>query len=143
MIYDAVIFDIDGTLWNASSASAKGWNLGLASLGIHQKVTAEQIESVAGNPYERCIDILLPGQREKHPGLLDALDSYETKVVRSDGGAFYPGVIGGIIGLTVRLQSLFGKQLPRMVSSSVHSLFATWPCALRRRLLWDVGLTQA
>jgi phosphoglycolate phosphatase len=99
MIYDAVIFDIDGTLWNASSASAKGWNLGLASVGIHQKVTSEQIESVAGNPYERCIDLLLPGQREKHPGLLDTLDNYETKAVTSDGGAFYPGVIGGIIRL--------------------------------------------
>jgi phosphoglycolate phosphatase len=99
MIYDAVIFDIDGTLWNASSASAKGWNLGLESIGLTQRVTAEQVESVAGNSYEECIDILLPGQKKRHAGLLDALNEYETKVVTSDGGEFYHGVVAGIIRL--------------------------------------------
>jgi phosphoglycolate phosphatase len=99
MIYDAVIFDIDGTLWNASSSSAKGWNLGLENAGVCQRVTAEQIRSVAGNPYERCVDILLPGQREKHPGLIDALNDYEAKVITIDGGEFYPGALEGIIRL--------------------------------------------
>ena len=99
MTYDAIIFDIDGTLWNASSASAKGWNLGLASMDIHRNVTAEQVRSVSGHPYERCIDILLPGQREKHPGLLETLNDCETRVVTNDGGEFYHGVIEGVIRL--------------------------------------------
>ena len=54
---------------------------------------------VAGNPYERCIDILLPGQREKHPELLETLNDYETRVVATDGGELYHGVIDGIIRL--------------------------------------------
>ena len=99
MTYDAVIFDIDGTLWNASSASAKGWNLALESLGLHQRVTAEQIESVTGNTYERCVDILLPGESTKHPELLNLLNKYETGVVTTDGGKFYDGVVNGIIRL--------------------------------------------
>ena len=97
--YDAVVFDIDGTLWNASSASAKGWNLGLKSLGMHQRVTAEQMESVAGNTYERCVDILPPGERAKHPELLNVLNKFETEVVTTDGGKFYDGVVDGIIRL--------------------------------------------
>jgi phosphoglycolate phosphatase len=56
--YDALIFDIDGTLWNASPASAKGWTRGLAQLGIDKAISAEQIEQVAGYPYEQCVDIL-------------------------------------------------------------------------------------
>jgi phosphoglycolate phosphatase len=93
---DAIIFDIDGTLWNASQASAKGWNIGLSKLGIYEKVTSRQIESVAGNPYEKCVDILLPRLRLQYPELLDTLNECETEVVKSDGGVFYNGVVEGL-----------------------------------------------
>jgi phosphoglycolate phosphatase len=99
MIYDAIIFDIDGTIWNASSASAKGWNLGLESLGMYQRVTAGQMESVAGNTYEKCVDILLPGERTKRPELVKVLNQHETTVVSEDGGEFYKGAINGITQL--------------------------------------------
>ncbi|MBU1107324.1 MAG: HAD family hydrolase [Candidatus Riflebacteria bacterium] len=97
---DAIIFDIDGTLWNACSASAKGWNAGLASLGIDIQITTEQIESVAGNPYEKCVEILLPGLLAQYPTLLDTFNNYEFEaVVRSAGGTFYDGVIEGVNSL--------------------------------------------
>jgi len=96
MKHDAVIFDIDGTLWNASQASAAGWNAGLAKLGINKTVTVKEIESVAGNPYEKCVDILLPGLREKFPDLLETLNACEIEVVKTDGGTFYDGVREGM-----------------------------------------------
>lgn len=96
MKHDAIIFDIDGTLWNASQASAIGWNNGLAKLNIDFRVTVAQIEGVAGNPYEKCIDILLPGLREQYPGLSDTLNSCEIEVVKTVGGTFYDGVLEGI-----------------------------------------------
>ncbi|PKL48720.1 MAG: hypothetical protein CVV42_08740 [Candidatus Riflebacteria bacterium HGW-Riflebacteria-2] len=96
MKHDAVIFDIDGTLWNASQASATGWNAGLAKLNIDIKITVEQIESVAGNPYEKCVDILLPGLRERYPNLLETLNTCEIEVVKTAGGIFYAGVLEGI-----------------------------------------------
>ena len=40
MLPDAVIFDIDGTLWDASKTSADGWNTGLKMLGIEQSKIA-------------------------------------------------------------------------------------------------------
>jgi phosphoglycolate phosphatase len=94
--FGALIFDIDGTLWNASSACAKGWNLGLEQLGIDRKVTREQIEEVSGHPYEQCIDIILPGLRGKIPELLDTLNQCETEAVKADGGKFFEGVLDGI-----------------------------------------------
>jgi len=93
---DIIIFDVDGTLWNACPASAKGWNIGLAKLGIDKKVTSKQIESVAGNPYDKCVEILLPGLQKQYPNLLDTLNNCEIEVVKSDGGTFYDGVINGI-----------------------------------------------
>lgn len=93
---DALIFDIDGTLWNASPASAKGWTRGLAKLGIDRTITTKQIEQVAGHPYEQCVDILMPGLREQYPTLLDTLNACETEVVMAEGGRFYDGVITGM-----------------------------------------------
>jgi phosphoglycolate phosphatase len=100
--FDALIFDIDGTLWNASPACAKGWNLGLKKLGLDQKVTPEQIEKVSGQPYEQCLDILLPGLREKIPALFDTLNQSETEAVKYEGGKFYNGALGGIRQLAER-----------------------------------------
>lgn len=99
---DAIIFDVDGTLWNACPASAKGWNIGLAKLGIETRVTSAQIESVAGNPYEKCVDILLPGLKNQYPELLDILSSHEREVVKSVGGTLYDGVTHGIQTLASR-----------------------------------------
>ena len=99
---DAIIFDIDGTLWNACSASAKGWNEGLARLGINLAITTEQIESVAGNPYEKCVEILLPGLLAQYPELLATFNNYEIAAVRAAGGTFYEGAIEGVKSLASR-----------------------------------------
>jgi phosphoglycolate phosphatase len=94
--HDALIFDIDGTLWNACAASAKGWNNALVKMGIEQTVTAKQIESVAGLPFEDCIETLLPGLMNAYPHLLAALNEAELEVVENEGGIFYEGVLDGI-----------------------------------------------
>lgn len=100
MTNDAIIFDIDGTLWNACPASTKGWNIGLTKLGVNKKVTVKQMESVAGNPFDKCVEILLPGLQKKYPNLLNTLNDCENEVVKSNGGIFYDGVINGIKTLT-------------------------------------------
>jgi phosphoglycolate phosphatase len=76
MYHDSLIFDVDGTLWNACKASAKGWNLALKELGINKTITPQQIESVAGNPFEQCIETLLPGLQQKYPQLLELLNQH-------------------------------------------------------------------
>jgi phosphoglycolate phosphatase len=96
MVTDAVVFDIDGTLWNASSASARGWNLGLAQLGAQAEVTAEQIATVAGSPYEKCVEALLPGMRVRHPDLLEVLSDCERASVERDGGTFYDSALEAV-----------------------------------------------
>jgi phosphoglycolate phosphatase len=102
MTYDALIFDIDGTLWNASATSAKGWNKGLAKLGIDKRINAEQIGMVTGHPYEECVEMLLPGMGESYPELFKTLDKYETEAIKSEGGRFFEGVIEGMIELAGR-----------------------------------------
>lgn len=87
---------MDGTLWKASSASAKGWNKALEALGEEARVTAVDLESVAGKPYQECITSLLPNLSDKYPDLLETFNFHETESVKQYGGDFYEGVLEGI-----------------------------------------------
>lgn len=93
---EAVIFDLDGTLWDASLASAKGYTLALKKLGINQTITAKQIQGVSGKPHEECMQILFPGLKEHYPVLLDTLDKCERKTIMAEGGKLYDGVLEGM-----------------------------------------------
>jgi phosphoglycolate phosphatase len=94
--YDALIFDLDGTLWDAAAASAHGWNLALAELGLTERVTVDGIRSVSGSPFHRCIEILLPGLHPAPEALVKALDRAERMGLEAMGGVLYPGVAEGV-----------------------------------------------
>ncbi len=96
---DAVIFDLDGTLWDATPATVKGWNEALVSLGIQKKVTSGDIRRVTGYPQKKCIDILLPGMSRKFRNFYELLSSHEAMMIRKEGGELYEGVLETIPSL--------------------------------------------
>jgi phosphoglycolate phosphatase len=93
---EAIIFDIDGTLWNACLATAKGWSAGLSKMDINKIVFPEDIECLAGNTIEASVDILFPGLRARYPEAIEILSEHEVAAFQSEGGIFYEGVISGI-----------------------------------------------
>ena len=98
--YDGLIFDLDGTLWNASQASAKGWCKGLKTLEKDITITTKDIESVAGNTYRQCLELLLPQNVLTIPNLTETLNKYEKEMVKMEGGQFFPAVLDGLKQLT-------------------------------------------
>lgn len=89
---DALIFDLDGTLWDAAAASSYGWNLALEKLRLAPRVTVDGIRSVSGRPFSQCVQTLLP---ELHPAsglLLEALESHERIGLETVSGVLYEGV---------------------------------------------------
>jgi phosphoglycolate phosphatase len=94
--YDALIFDLDGTLWDAAAASTYGWNLALAERGLSSRVTVDGIRSVSGNPFHRCVEILLPELQPASEALLEALDRSERTGIEAMAGVLYEGVAEGV-----------------------------------------------
>jgi phosphoglycolate phosphatase len=93
---DALVFDLDGTLWDAAVPTARGWNRALEELGARTRVTVEGIRSVAGTPFVGCVEILVPELCPPTEATLRALDVHEKVAIIESGGTLFPGVDGGL-----------------------------------------------
>ena len=89
----AIVFDLDGTLWDTCEACAIGWNTVASRLGIDRRVTEDDVRRVAGRSHEDCIRSVYQGLPEETIAAL----AYETqiednRIVGERGGRLYPGV---------------------------------------------------
>jgi phosphoglycolate phosphatase len=129
-----VIFDLDGTLWDACSTSDRGWTEGLRALGVtNREISASEIASVCGLPFNQCVSRLFPDLAQISPELLGAtLNLHERRSIEADGGALYPGVSTGLHKLvdSCKLFIVSNCQdwyLESFLShSSLRHLFADW-----------------
>jgi len=93
---DALVFDIDGTLWDAAEPTACGWNRALERLGVVTRVTVEGIRSVAGTPFLGCVQTLIPELPEPGEEELRAIDEAERRELLGSPGTLFPGVEAGL-----------------------------------------------
>jgi len=96
MKYDSIIFDLDGTLWEALKISSISWTNAFESLNISKKVTENDLKKVTGMPFLECLENLFPGIKNKYPDITDRIDHYEKLLIDKTGGNIYNGVIDGI-----------------------------------------------
>ena len=90
--HDSLIFDLDGTLWDASQASAIGLTNGFKSLGINRVVEAKELVQVCGKPNSECIRHLLPDSPIPYNEMEDILNLEEREIVKKSGGILYSNV---------------------------------------------------
>ncbi|WP_035560753.1 HAD family hydrolase [Hymenobacter sp. IS2118] len=92
--FDSVIFDLDGTLWDASAAITLAFQTARNSVDyIDNDVTLAQVQAVTGQPYEVVYERLFPNlpaaRRDEYRALCAA---QELKAAQDPGGTLYPGL---------------------------------------------------
>lgn len=101
--YDSLIFDMDGTLWDAVDSYARVWDISFARMGIDATVSREQLVGCMGMKLSDILDTIVdPAVDIDRARFLDILAEEEARQMPRLGGRLYPGVADGIAALARR-----------------------------------------
>jgi len=91
MKFDALIFDLDGTLWDSTETVCAVWNGAFSDMGLDFRVTAEDIRREMGKLLSVIMDDLAPGlSPEKQDELYRRVCEAENRILSERGGKLYP-----------------------------------------------------
>lgn len=123
MKYDGILFDLDGTLWNATEAIAVSWQMALEDApDIPRPPTVKELEGVMGMTAEQLMATLFPQiTRERGAELFQRCCEVENDYLLHHGGKLYDGI-------EELLKTLHG-QVPTAIVSNCNIEYA--PCFLK------------
>ena len=99
---DALIFDMDGTLWDAVDTYAEIWNMAFEREGIEQRITRNDLLALIGTPIDDIIRHFVPADQVEH--LLQVIAGLVVTELPRLGGRLYEGVQEGIATLAQHYQ---------------------------------------
>lgn len=91
-----IIFDVDGTLWDACKVIAESWNdyLRKYASDVDVVLTEEDMRRVMGMTMKDIVDTLFPMIEERRRSELSAeIFRYEVEYMENKGGVIYPDVV--------------------------------------------------
>ena len=85
---DALMFDMDGTLWNAMDSYAEVWNQAFAEYGQTVKITGDDLLDGMGKTLEQILDMICErfGATNPGEGFLQRVDDIEDVLLPRMGG---------------------------------------------------------
>ncbi len=89
-----ILFDLDGTLWDARTTLADTWNIVLQKFNVLPKpLTAEDLSPFMGLILEDILPVAFPDlKREQYKEIANEVLQQENKNVINKGGILYDGV---------------------------------------------------
>jgi phosphoglycolate phosphatase len=101
---EGIVFDLDGTLWDASVTVAEAWDAAVrARHPRHPPITRADILAVMGLSHRPILERIFPQHpAEEQERLALLCYAEEERRLRAEGGAVYPGVPEGLARLRAR-----------------------------------------
>lgn len=91
-MFDSILFDLDGTLWDTTDIVAQAWNASLEKEnGITTRVTGAKLRTLFGRPLPEIAACILPDlSREEQLSVMDRCCEEEHRVLEQTPGILYP-----------------------------------------------------
>ena len=91
---EAIIFDLDGTLWDATHGILKTWNIALEQNGnIREPVSYEELSACLGLPMDAIAKKLFPDiAKETQKKVMDDCCRLENEYLTEYGGTLFPAL---------------------------------------------------
>lgn len=90
----AIIFDMDGTLWDSADNVAISWNIAMEKFGYEREpINEADMQSVMGKTMDKIAEILFDKvEGEERKALLELACKEENDYLREHGGVLYPEI---------------------------------------------------
>lgn len=120
---DSIIFDMDGTLWDAVDTYAESWNIIFRQMNIDIHVDRDKLEKMVGWEGKKVHAVIMPDfDEEKRQRIYAKVNELRRELLPKNGGVLYDGVKEG-------LQELASKYKLYIVSNcavGIIRLFMDW-----------------
>lgn len=89
----AVIFDLDGTLWDASQSVTDSFNIALENMGIERRITLAEMRSQMGKTLEEIAHVFFDCVDPEHAvEIMVNCTNFENTYILTHGGVLYPNL---------------------------------------------------
>lgn len=131
----ALIFDLDGTLWDTTEVVAQAWNVALERAHLQDRISARHIASIMGLTHDQIFPRLFPNlTRAQQENLSAYCYEEEERLIRRHGGQLYAGVREGLLSWARRLPLAIVSNCQQgyielfLEWSELGSCFVDWEC---------------
>jgi len=94
---DSLIFDMDGTLWDAVDTYAHSWNIMFKELGIDKTINRAQLAGMVGWEGKKVIEVIMPEfDPDKRWEIYAQVNEKRKVLIPEMGGILYEGVLEGL-----------------------------------------------
>ncbi|MGZ3810314.1 MAG: HAD family hydrolase [Mucilaginibacter sp.] len=102
---DSIIFDMDGTLWDAVDTYTASWNVVFKQLGIEKTIVREELAKMVGWEGKKVLMTIMPEyDEEKQLSIYAQVNEARKEMLPKHGGILYDGVKDGLKELAEKYQ---------------------------------------
>ena len=100
---DSLIFDMDGTLWDAVDTYANSWNLVFEKMSIQRVIGRNDLMQLMGMEGKKLTKVLMPDfDDDRAQGIYMDVNETRRQILPTSGGVMYDGVTEGIKQLATK-----------------------------------------